>query len=410
MREHHDVVVIGGGQAGLAMSNVLLQQGREHVVLERRRIGERWRTERWDSLRFQFPNWTLQLPGFEYAGNDPDGFAHYSDILRLIEHYAVRTGAPVRENSEVLAVAERDADDGFDVFLADGSVHARRVVIATGPFQLPFAPRLSHEVSPSILQLDPTQYRSPEALPQGAVLVVGSGASGCQIADELLHAGRRVHMSVSRHRRAPRRLGGKDIYWWLEALGRFSQTIDSFPSRQYPPSTVVTGVNGGYDVNVRQLASDGVTVIGRVVGASGGNLVVQANANQVLDEADKAYTDFLLAARQFISNGTKVDLVEEEQAEPTQFPKVEEVDSLDLPREDIHTIIWATGYAYDFGWVKIPLFDERGRPIQQRGVTPVPGLYFLGLHWMHTFKSGLFSGVGADAEFLADHMAGTTAP
>ena len=249
MREHHDVVVIGGGQAGLAMSNVLLQQGREHVVLERRRIGERWRTERWDSLRFQFPNWTLQLPGYEYAGNDPDGFAHYSDILRLIEHYAVRTGAPVRENSEVLAVA----------------------------------------------------------------------------------------VSVSRYRRARRRLGGKDIYWWLEAPGRFSQTIDSFPSRQYPPSTVVTGVNGGYDVNVRQLASDGVTVIGRVVGASGGNLAVQANANQVLDEADKAYTDFLLAARQFISNGTKDDLAEEEQAESTQFPKVEEVDSLDLTREDIHS-------------------------------------------------------------------------
>jgi putative flavoprotein involved in K+ transport len=410
MREHHDVVVIGGGQAGLAMSNVLLQQGREHVVLERRRIGERWRTERWDSLRFQFPNWTLQLPGYAYAGNDPDGFAHYSEILRLIEHYAVRTGAPVRENSDVLAVAEHDADDGFDVFLADGSVHARRVVIATGPFQLPFVPQLSHEVSPSVLQLDPTHYRSPEVLPGGAVLVVGSGASGCQIADELLHAGRRVYMSVSRHRRAPRRLGGKDIYWWLEALGRFAQTIDSFPSRQYPPSTVVTGVNGGYDVNVRQLASDGVTVVGRVVGASGRNLAVLANANQVLDEADKAYADFLLAARQFISEGTKDDLAEEEQAEPTQFPTVEEVDSLDLTREDIHTIIWATGYAYDFGWVKIPLFDERGRPIQQRGVTPVPGLYFLGLHWMHTFKSGLFSGVGADAEFLADHMAGTTAP
>jgi putative flavoprotein involved in K+ transport len=410
MREHHDVVVIGGGQAGLAMSNVLLQQGREHVVLERRRIGERWRTERWDSLRFQFPNWTLQLPGYAYAGNDPDGFAHYSEILRLIEHYAVRTGAPVRENSDVLAVAEHDADDGFDVFLADGSVHARRVVIATGPFQLPFVPQLSHEVSPSVLQLDPTHYRSPEVLPGGAVLVVGSGASGCQIADELLHAGRRVYMSVSRHRRAPRRLGGKDIYWWLEALGRFAQTIDSFPSRQYPPSTVVTGVNGGYDVNVRQLASDGVTVVGRVVGASGRNLAVLANANQVLDEADKAYADFLLAAQQFISDGTKDDLAEEEQAEPTQFPTVEEVDSLDLTREDIHTIIWATGYAYDFGWVKIPLFDERGRPIQQRGVTPVPGLYFLGLHWMHTFKSGLFSGVGADAEFLADHMAGTTAP
>jgi putative flavoprotein involved in K+ transport len=409
MREHHDVVVIGGGQAGLAMSNVLQQQGREHVVLERRRVGERWRTERWDSLHFQFPNWTLQLPGYAYAGNDPDGFAHYSEVLRLIEDYAVSAGVPVRENTEVRALAEHGTGDGFDVFLADGSIHARRVVIATGPFQLPLVPRLADDVSPTVLQLDPTQYRSPDALPGGAVLVVGSGASGCQIADELLHAGRRVFVSVSRHRRAPRRFRGKDIYWWLEALGRFAQTIDSFPSRQYPPSTVVTGVNGGYDVNVRQLASDGIKVIGRVGGASGGNLAVQANANQVLDEADKAYTDFLSAARQFIGYGIEDDLVDEEPVETIYRPTAEEVDSLNLAREGINTIIWATGYAYDFGWVKIPVFDERGRPVQQRGVTPVSGLYFLGLHWMHTFKSGLFSGVGADAAFLADHMARTPA-
>ncbi|MDQ0678329.1 putative flavoprotein involved in K+ transport [Arthrobacter pascens] len=409
MREHHDVVVIGGGQAGLAMSNVLQQQGREHVVLERRRVGERWRTERWDSLHFQFPNWTLQLPGYAYAGNDPDGFAHYSEVLRLIEHYAGSAGVTVRENTEVRAVAEHGAGDGFDVFLADGSIHARRVVIATGPFQLPLVPRLAVDVSPTVLQLDPTHYRSPDALPAGAVLVVGSGASGCQIADELLHAGRRVYVSVSRHRRAPRRFRGRDIYWWLEELGRFAQTIDSFPSRQYPPSTVVTGVNGGYDVNVRQLASEGAKVIGRVGGASGRNLGVLANANQVLDEADRAYTDFLSAARQFIGNGIEDDLVDEEPLETIYRPTVEEVDSLNLAREDINTIVWATGYAYDFGWVKIPLFDERGRPIQQRGVTPVTGLYFLGLHWMHTFKSGLFSGVGADATFLADHMARTPA-
>lgn len=409
MREQHDVVVIGGGQAGLAMSSVLQQQGREHVVLERRRIGARWRTERWDSLRFQFPNWTLQLPGYAYRGNDPDGFAHYSEILRLVEHYAVSTGAPVRENTEVRALAEHGTSDGFNVSLAEGSIHARRVVIATGPFQLPRVPQLAHDVPPSVLQLDPTQYRSPEALPGGAVLVVGSGASGCQIADELLHAGRRVYVSVSRHRRAPRRFRGKDVYWWLEALGRFAQTIDSFPSRQYPPSTVVTGVNGGYDVNVRQLATDGVKVIGRVVGASGGNLTVQANANQVLDDADRAYADFLSAARQFINKGIEEDLVGDEPEEPIHLPTVGEVNSLNLTREGINTIIWATGYDYDFGWVKLPTFDEHGRPIQQHGVTPVPGLYFLGLHWMHTFKSGLLSGVGADAEFLADHMARTPA-
>lgn len=404
MREQKDVVIIGGGQAGLAMSRVLQQQEREHLILERRRIGERWRTERWDSLRFQFPNWTLQLPGYTYQGNDPDRFAHYSEILRLIEDYAVITGAPVRENAEALALTGQGGD--FEVALAEGSIHAQHVVIATGPFQRPSVPQLARDISPSVLQLDPTRYRSPEALPSGAALIVGSGASGCQIADELRHAGRPVYLSVSRHRRVPRRFRGRDVYWWLEALGRFAQTIDSFPGRQYPPSTAVTGINGGYDVNVRKLAADGVRVIGRIIGASGGNLAVQANANQILDEADQAYAGFLSAARQFISDNAIEEWLEQEDAEePIRLPAVEEIISLNLAKEGINTIVWATGYGYDFDWVKIPVFDDRGRPIQHRGVTPVPGLYFLGLHWMHTFKSGLLSGVGADAEFLADHIA-----
>ncbi len=188
-------------------------------------------------------------------------------------------------------------------------------------------------------------------------------------------------------------------------MGRFAQTIDGFPSREYPPSTVITGVNGGYDVNVRQLAADGIEVIGRVIGAADAHLVIQTNANQVLDEADKAHADFLASAREFISKGIDEELAEEEPEEPSHLPAIEEVDSLNLTREGINTIIWATGYAYDYNWVKVPVFDDRGRPIQQRGVGPRPNLYFLGLHWMHTFKSGLLSGVGADAEFLAEHMA-----
>ncbi len=406
MHEQQDIVVIGGGQAGLAMSRVLQQQGREHIVLERGRVGERWRTERWDSLRFQFPNWTLQLPGYTYQGHDPEGFAHYGEIVRLVEDYAGRVGAPVREHTEVRALAALDGNEGFELSLADTSIHARNVVIATGPFQLPRIPDLAREVSPSVMQLDPTHYRNPEALPEGAVLVVGSGASGTQIADELLRAGRRVYLSVSRHRRVPRRFRGKDVYWWFEALGRFAQTIDSFPDRQYPPSSVLTGVDGGYDVDVRKLAAAGAKVIGRVIAASDDEFRVQANANQILDEADQAYAGFLTAARDFINKGVEDEFAEEEPGEPGPLPRVQEVESLSLADEGITTIIWATGYAYDYGWVRIPVFDERGRPIQQRGVTPVPGLYFLGLHWMHTFKSGLLSGVGADAEFLVDRMSG----
>jgi len=408
MPEHHDTVIVGAGQAGLAMSAVLQRHGREHVVLERRRVGDRWRTERWDSLRFQFPNWSVQLPGCRYTGADPDGFAHYSEIVRFIEDYAASTGAPVREHTEVVGLRQDAPGTGFVVSVAGGSLHARRVVLATGPFQRPLIPPMSRDIWPSVLQTDPTRYRCPEQLPTGAVLIVGSGASGCQIADELLGAGRTVFLSVSRHRRIPRRLGGRDVYWWLEKMGRLAQTIDSFPERRWPPSIVVTGVDGGYDVNVRHLATDGVRVVGRVAGASGGSLAIDANANQVLDEADTAYAGFMSAAHEFAAQVTGEDFTDDQPVDGAgPAAAVSEVDSLDLAREHIGTIIWATGYAYDLGWVKAPVLDNAGRPVQRRGVTQVPGLYFLGLHWMHTIKSGLLSGVGNDAEYLAEHIAGT---
>jgi putative flavoprotein involved in K+ transport len=403
MRERHDTVVIGGGQAGLAMSAVLQQRGREHVVLERRRVGERWRSERWESLRFQFPNWSLELPGYEYAGDDPNGFAHWREVLGVVEDYAASTGAPVREHTEVTGL--RRDDGGFVLSVPDGTIHARQVVVATGPFQRPRIPRLSESVAPSVLQTDPTHYRRPEDLPDGAVLVVGSGASGCQIGDELLRAGRTVFLSVSRHRRVPRRFRGKDVYWWLDRMGRFAQTIDSFPGRQWPPSTVVTGVSGGYDVNVRQMAADGIRVLGRVVGASDGAVAVAMNANEILDEADLAFTGFLSAAREFAAASPDRGLAEEEPTGSAALPDtVAELESLDLRREKVAAIVWATGYDYDYGWLQIPVLGAQGRPLQHRGVTQVPGLYFLGLHWMHTFKSGLFSGVGSDAEHLTEHM------
>lgn len=392
MHEHHDIVVIGGGQAGLAMSAVLREHGREHVVLERRRVGERWRTERWESLRFQFPNWALELPGYSYSGEDPDGFAHWREVLRVIEQYAASTHAPVREHTEVAGL--RADEGGFVLAVPDGTIHARRVVVATGPFQRPRIPRFSEGVAPTVLQTDPTCYRGPDDLPDGAVLVVGSGASGCQIADELLRAGRIVFISVSRHRGVPRRFRGKDVTWWLERMGRFDQTIDRFPGRQWPPSVVVTGVNGGYDVNVRQLAADGIRVLGRVLGARDGRLMVARGANDVLGKADEAFAGFLAAARELAGASPDCGLAEEETTAPAA--------------QTIAAIVWATGYDYDYGWLHASVLDVQGRPVQQRGVTPVPGLYFLGLHWMHAFKSGLLSGVGRDAEYLAEHMAPMT--
>ena len=403
MLETHDTVVIGGGQAGLAMSAVLQARGVDHLVLERRQVGERWRTERWESLRFQFPNWSLELPGYGYSGDDPDGFAHWREIVRLLEDYAASVDAPVREHTDVSSV---QADDGgFVLSVPDGTIRARHVVIATGPFQTPRIPEFSEGVPPSVLQTDPTRYRRPEDLPDGAVLVVGAGASGIQIGEELLQAGRSVFLSVSRHRRVPRRFRGKDVYWWLDGMGRFEQTIDSFPGRRWPPHTAVTGVNGGYDINVRQMAAAGVHVTGRVIGGSDGTFSIATNANQILDEADAAYTGFLDAAREYAAANPKLDLPDSESTSSEPLPaEIAEVTSLDLRRENITAIVWATGYDYDYGWLHLPVRDVYGGPLQQRGISPVPGLYFLGLHWMHTFKSGLLAGVGRDAEYLADDL------
>jgi putative flavoprotein involved in K+ transport len=234
MRVKFDTVIIGGGQAGLAMSYHLQQRGREHLVLERRRIAERWRTERWDSLRFQLPNAWLTLPGKAYSGPDPEGFTHHSDVIRFILDYAKDISAPVRTGVEVTKLSASDKAGEYLVDTQHGQICARHVVIATGPFQRPLTPEFSRALPHSIHQIDAIHYRNPDALPPSAVLVVGSGNSGSQIADELLRSGRRVYLAISRHTRVPRRYRGKDIIWWYDRLGYFDIDINTFPGRRYP--------------------------------------------------------------------------------------------------------------------------------------------------------------------------------
>lgn len=401
MRERHDIVVVGGGQAGLAMSYCLRQHGREHIVLERQRIAERWHSERWDSLAFQFPNWTMRLPGWQYQGDDRDGFVQYRAIVRHIEDYALLIDAPVRCGAEVIALKQDTGSDRFLVETRDALLEARHVVIATGPFQRPSLPGWRHEISPRIFQVHASRYRNPEQLPRGAVLVVGSGGSGCQIAEELYQAGRTVYLSVSRHRRVPRRYRGRDLTWWALERGMMNTPVDSFPERKPPPSVVITGVNGGHDINVRQFAADGVVVLGRLLGMANGTFAFDEGAEAILAGADAAYQDWCTAADDYAS-AKALDLPEEPDSRPS-FRPLPAIPSLDAA--EVSSIVWATGYGFDFGWVKLPVLDERGAPVQRRGVTGVPNAYFLGLHWMHTFNSGLFSGVGEDAAYLADRIA-----
>jgi putative flavoprotein involved in K+ transport len=399
----YDTVIIGGGQAGLAMSRCLEDHDREHVILERARVAERWRSERWDTLRFQFPNWTIQLPGERYEGTEPDGFATAGEIAALLERYGATNHTPVIERCEVTALVRDSQKDGFMLTTTNGEVRALNVVVATGPFQRPAIPALSAELPQHVLQLDPTRYRNPQELPPGAVLVVGSGASGAQIADDLLRAGRTVYLPFSGHRRMPRRFRGKDISWWLEKLGRFDLTVDHLPGGRRPPGLLVTGVDGGYDLTMYGLAADGVRLAGHVAAVNDEVVTFADDAADTLRQADQAYEDFLEAARKGAS-GLEDELLPED-GQPAMAPKpIEGARSLDLRAESVGTMIWATGYEYAYDWLHLPVLDDGGAPIQRRGIAPERGLYFIGLHWMHTLRSGLLMGVGADAQYLAEHM------
>ena len=400
MVEHHEAVVVGGGQAGLVMSWHLQQRGVDHVVLERERVGERWRTERWDSLMFQFTSERMSLPGYPYDGDDPDGFAHHSEVLGRIEAYHRLIEAPVREHTEVERAAPHP--DGWELTTSSGPIRARHVVSATGPFQRPHVPDLADSLPAEVFQVHASRYRNPDQLPPGGVLVVGAGASGLQITEELLDAGRRTYLSVSRHRRMPRRYRGHDLFWWLERWGFLERTRDQWPDGRMPPSLVVTGVGGGHDVDVRQLRAAGAVVLGHLRSVDGHRLGFAEDAEELLAAADAVHDDFVVRAEDEIARlGLDRPPDDREVAARTPVPGAPE---LDLRASGITSVVWGTGYRLDLDWVDAPVLDATGAPDQVRGVTPVPGFYFLGLHWMHTFGSGLFSGVSNDAAVLAEHI------
>ena len=384
-----DTVVIGGGQAGLTMSHALSLLGRPHVVLERARVAERWRSERWDSLRFQFPNWALRLPSFGYTGDAPDEYAHRDDIVRFIESYAAFIQAPVRTGVSVQSLRP-----GFEIDTSEGIFRAGNVVIATGPYQQPVIPDAAAGLG-DVMQLTASGYRNPEQLPPGGVLVAGAGASGCQIAEELLQSGRRVVLSVGAHRRVPRRYRGKDIIWWIGALGLDERVADEQESRKAP--LVISGANGGRTVDLRGYAAAGMRLIGRVLGGRDGVLTLSTDLAQTLAAGDAAYAGFTQAADEHAGA-----------SEPEQQPTFPEPPpspaSLDLRAEGITSVIWATGYRTDFGWVGLDVFAPDGKPKHKRGVTDVPGAYFLGLPLLHRVKSSFLSGVGDDAAWIAEHI------
>lgn len=400
--EKVEVLVVGAGQAGVAMSEHLSRGGIPHLVLERARIAERWRTGRWDSLVANGPAWHDRFPGLEFDG-DPEEFVAKESVADYFVAYAEKFGAPIRCGVDVKEVRRLDGRPGFSVETSRGTIEARYVVAATGPFQRPVRPGIVPE-SAGIVQMHSADYRNPGQLPEGAVLVVGAGASGAQIAEELLEAGRRVFISVGPHDRPPRRYRGRDNVWWLGVLNKWDLEAHSTTKHV---TFAVSGAHGGQTVDYRRLAGRGMTLVGRARGFEDGTMSFEPGLAENLAYGDDNYLSVLDEADAFVArNG--LDLPEEPEARAI-LPDPECVKnpilSLDLAAEGITSIVWATGYTLDFGWLKVDAFDETGRPKHQRGVSAEPGVYFLGLPWLSRRGSSFIWGVWHDAKFVADHIA-----
>ncbi len=405
MTERLDTVVIGAGQAGLATSYFLTSRGREHALLERGRVGETWRSERWDGFHLNTPRWTQQLPGHEYEGEEPDGFAPLAEMIEYVEGYARSFDAPVREGVTVTALRPRG--DGYLLETSGGEIQARNVVVATGAFQRPTPPAPGAESATGARQLHTSAYRRPDQLPEGGVLVVGSGQSGCQISDELREAGRRVHLSVGRCPWWPRRYRGRDILHWAGALGLLDQTVDQLPDRRArlacnPP---VSGNDGGHDCHPRWLSRRGVRLVGRIARIDGTKVSLEPGLEENLAFGDAFAADIVESIERLVA-AEGLDVPDpEDHLDETVAPEPD-TRTLDLEREGITSILWASGYRPDYSWIDLPLVDEQGWALQTRGVTGHPGLYVVGLNWLYKRRSALLCGVGEDAEHVVGHLVG----
>jgi putative flavoprotein involved in K+ transport len=400
-----NTVVVGGGQAGLAVSHYLTKHAINHVVLEQAGLpGDAWRGHRWDSFTLNTPRWQSRVPGVRYGDGDPDGFMPKQEVVAHLEVLASRL--PVRTRARVTSIARNKRGD-YVVTIAGGeTIQARNVVMATGLYQTPKIPRLALDFPAEIKQLHSDNYRNPEQLLPGAVLVVGSAQSGAQIAEELYEAGRKVYLATGRAGRTPRRYRGRDANWRFAKMGQYDRTVGELPSplAKFAGKPHISGTEGGHTINLHQFARDGVSLLGRLEGVEYGIVKLRGDLYDNLAAADRAEAELVKAIDAYIAS---TGIVAPEETLPVLRDGFDQeiLTELDLDAAGITNVIWATGYSFDFSLVKLPVTDGDGFPIQTRGVTAFAGLFFVGLPWLHTAKSGLIYGLAEDARYVADRVA-----
>jgi len=405
----HQVLIVGGGQAGLSISHYLQQQGITHLVLEKHRAMHAWATQRWDNFCLVTPNWQCALPGHPYAGIEPHGFMRKAEIVAYLDGFKARVNAPLREGVTVERVKPLPSSQGggFLVTTNDAEYRAAHVVVASGGYHQPIIPRLAERLPQHVKQIHSADYRNAAQLPPGKVLVVGSGQSGAQIAEDLHLAGREVVLAVGEAPRCARFYRGRDVVDWLADMGYYDMPVTQHPLREGVRDNTnhyVTGRDGGRDIDLRRFAKEGMQLYGVLEGLDGDTLRFKPGLKAALDQADKTYNgintsiDRHIAERGIAAPPATVYI-------PVWEP-AEERTSLSLAGSGITSVIWCIGFAPDFRWLDAPVFSGRGHPVHERGITQVPGLYFVGLPWLHTWGSGRFSGVARDAAFIVEHIAG----
>lgn len=402
LSKHYSTIVVGGGQAGLSASHYLQKHGIDHVVCEKKTVAHKWKNERWDAFCLVTPNWQCQLPDHPYDGNDPHGFMVKDEIIRYVDRFVKKVAAPVYENTSVLSIEK--LGDLFRVETSIGVTTADSVVIATSLYSQPATPRAAERVPESIVQIHTADYRNPSQLPEGGVVVVGSGQSGCQIAEDLHLAGRKVHMVTGNAPRCARFYRGRDVVDWLADVGQYDITVehDGMTKKKHDTNHYLTGRDGGRDIDLRKFALEGMSLYGRMETVSGGKMIFSPNLKANLDGADRVYNGInALIDRYIAENG--IDAPAGSPYVPLWEPE-SEIEELDLVAAGVTSIVWATGFTPDWSFVGLPIFDGNAYPVHRRGVTSVDGIYVLGLPWLWTWGSGRFLAVGKDADHVITHL------